>query len=86
MLFRSSLKAVEAIRRDGCEVIGMIAAFTYGFDVAVKAFKDANVELVTLTNYKAVLEVALRTGYIDEEDIPTLDSWRNDPAHWDAAK
>ena len=82
----SSLKAVEAIRRDGCEVIGMIAAFTYGFDVAVKAFKDANVELVTLTNYKAVLEVALRTGYIDEEDIPTLESWRNDPAHWDAAK
>ncbi len=82
----SSLKAVEAIRRDGCEVIGMIAAFTYGFNVAVKAFKDANVELVTLTNYEAVLEVALRTGYIDEEDIPTLESWRNDPAHWDAAK
>ena len=64
----------------------MIAAFTYGFNVAVKAFKDANVELVTLTNYEAVLEVALRTGYIDEEDIPTLESWRNDPAHWDAAK
>jgi orotate phosphoribosyltransferase len=82
----SSLKAVEAIRRDGCEVIGMIAAFTYGFNVAVKSFKDANVELVTLTNYEAVLEVALRTGYIDEEDIPTLESWRNDPAHWDAAK
>lgn len=82
----SSLKAVEAIRRDGCEVIGMIAAFTYGFNVAVKAFKDTNVELVTLTNYEAVLEVALRTGYIDEEDIPTLESWRNDPAHWDAAK
>ena len=82
----SSLKAVEAIRRDGCEVIGMIAAFTYGFDVAVKSFKDANVQLVTLTNYDAVLEVALRTEYIDEEDIPTLQLWRKDPAHWEAAK
>ena len=82
----SSLKAVEAIRRDGCEVIGMIAAFTYGFGVAVKAFKDANVQLVTLTNYDAVLEVALRTGYIDEEDIPRLQLWRKDPAHWGAAK
>jgi orotate phosphoribosyltransferase len=82
----SSLKAVEAIRRDGCEVIGMVAAFTYGFDVAVKAFKDANVQLVTLTHYDAVLDVALRTEYIDEEDIPTLQSWRKDPAHWEAAK
>lgn len=82
----SSLKAVEAIRRDGCEVIGMIAAFTYGFDVAVKAFKEANVELVTLTNYEAVLDVALRTGYIAEDDVPTLQSWRKDPAHWNPEK
>ena len=80
----SSLKAVEAIRRDGCEVIGMIASFTYGFDVAVKAFKDAKVELVTLTNYEAVLETALRTDYISEEDVEVLQSWRKDPAHWDA--
>ena len=50
----SSLKAVEAIRRDGCEVIGMVAAYTYGFPVAEKAFKDAKVPLVTLTNYEAV--------------------------------
>lgn len=78
----SSLKAVEAIRRDGCEVIGMIASFTYGFDVAVKAFKDAKVNLVTLTNYEAVLETALRTEYITEEDVVELQTWRKDPAHW----
>ena len=78
----SSLKAVEAIRRDGCEVIGMIASFTYGFDVSVKAFKKAKVELVTLTNYNAVLEVALKTDYINEEDIPVLQAWREDPSHW----
>lgn len=82
----SSLKAVEAIRRDGCEVIGMVAAFTYGFPVAVEAFKEAKVNLVTLTNYEAVLEVALKTEYINEEDIPVLNSWRKDPAHWEAGK
>ena len=82
----SSLKAVEAIRRDGCEVIGMVAAYTYGFPVAEEAFKNAKVPLVTLTNYEAVLDVALRTGYIEEEDIATLNEWRKDPAHWDAGK
>ena len=82
----SSLKAVEAIRRDGCEVIGMVAAFTYGFPVAIEAFKEAKVNLVTLTNYEAVLEAALKTGYINEEDVPVLDAWRKDPAHWDAGK
>lgn len=82
----SSLKAVEAIRRDGCEVIGMIAAFTYGFDVAVKAFKDAKVPLVTLTNYDAVIEVALKTDYIDEDDVKTLAEWRKDPSHWEAGR
>ena len=82
----SSLKAVEAIRRDGCEVIGMVAAYTYGFPVAEEAFKNAKVSLVTLTNYEAVLDVALRTGYIEKEDIQTLNEWRKDPAHWDAGK
>ncbi len=79
----SSLKAVEAIRRDGCEVIGMVASYTYGFPVAIEAFKNAKVKLITLTNYEAVLEVALKTGYISEEDIPVLNAWRKDPAHWE---
>lgn len=79
----SSLKAVEAIRRDGCEVIGMVASYTYGFPVAIEAFKNAKVKLMTLTNYEAVLEVALKTGYISEEDVPVLNTWRKDPAHWE---
>ena len=82
----SSLKAVEAIRRDGCEVIGMVAAYTYGFPIAETAFKEAKVPLITLTNYEAVMEVALRTGYIEEADVETLNEWRKDPAHWDAGK
>jgi orotate phosphoribosyltransferase len=78
----SSLKAVEAIRNNGCEVIGMVASYTYGFDVAKKAFDDAKVKLITLTNYEAVLEVALKTGYITESQVPVLNEWRKDPSNW----
>ena len=78
----SSLKAVEAIRNYGCEVVGMVASYTYGFDVAEKAFKEANVELVTLTNYEAVVAQALATGYIKEEDVELLNQWRKAPSEW----
>lgn len=78
----SSLKAVEAIRKNGCEVVGMVASYTYGFDVAKKAFEDANVKLLTLTNYEAVVTEALSTGYIQPSDVELLHSWRKDPATW----
>ena len=78
----SSLKAVEAIRNNGCEVVGMVASYTYGFPVAEKAFSDANVKLITLTNYEAVVEQAVKTGYITEDDVEVLHEWRKDPAHW----
>ena len=78
----SSLKAVEAIRNYGCEVVGMVASYTYGFDVAEKAFKDAGVELVTLTNYEAVVAQALSTGYIKEEEVELLNQWRKSPSEW----
>ena len=78
----SSLKAVEAIRNNGCEVVGMVASYTYGFDVAAKAFQDAKVQLYTLTNYEAVVEEALRIGYIAQEDVALLNDWRKDPANW----
>jgi len=78
----SSLKAVEAIRSNACEVIGMVASYTYGFDVAIEAFKAADVRLVTLTNYEAVVHEALNIGYIAESDVDLLHEWRKDPAHW----
>ena len=80
----SSLKAVEAIRLNGCEVIGMVASYTYGFAIADKAFREAGVKLVTLTNYEAVVEEALATDYIKESDVELLNAWRKDPAHWNA--
>jgi orotate phosphoribosyltransferase len=78
----SSLKAVEAIRNNGCEVVGMVASYTYGFPVAEKAFCDAKVKLITLTNYEAVVEQAVKTGYITEDEVEVLHEWRKDPAHW----
>lgn len=78
----SSLKAVEAIRNYGCEVVGMVASYTYGFDVAEKAFRDAGVELVTLTNYEAVVAQALSTGYIKAEEVELLNQWRKAPSEW----
>ena len=79
---KSSLKAVEAIRNAGCEVVGMVALFTYGFPVAEANFAEANVRLLTLSDYNARLEVALETEYITEDDIETLHNWRTDPANW----
>ena len=78
----SSLKAVEALRAAGYNVIGMVASYTYGFPVAEKAFADANVRLVTLTNYEAVVEVAKETGYIKAEHVPMLAEWRANPSEW----
>lgn len=82
----SSLKAVQAIRQAGCEVVGMVAMFSYGFPVAQQAFKDAGVELLTLSNYNAMLEAALATDYIRQEDIETLREWRKDPSIWGPKK
>lgn len=81
----SSLKAVKAIRDAGCEVIGMAALFTYEFPVAIEAFKAANVELCTLSNYTALLEAALATNYIHPDYLETLREWRKDPAAWTPA-
>lgn len=78
----SSLKAVDALRKFGCEVVGMVASYTYGFPVAEQAFADANVKLVTLTNYEAVVAEALRTGYIAQSDVQLLHEWRQNPSQW----
>jgi orotate phosphoribosyltransferase len=80
----SSLKAVEAIRKDGSEVVGMLAIFTYGFPVAADKFKKANVELTTLSNYEAVLEHLLKTEFIGDDEMKTLQEWRKDPANWNS--
>jgi len=78
----SSLKAVNALREAGYEVVGMVASFTYGFPVAQQAFADAGVTLATLTDYEHVVAEAASTGYITKDDIEVLHEWRKDPANW----
>ena len=78
----SSLKAVEALRKYGCEVVGMVASYTYGFQVAADAFSQANVKLVTLTDYEHVVKQAATIGYVKAEEVEVLNEWRKDPANW----
>lgn len=78
----SSLKAVEALREAGAEVIGMVAIFSYGFQVAVDNFRDAGVELVTLTDYHTLIQTALESGDIKQDQVEMLQQWREDPATW----
>ena len=79
---KSSLNAVEALKEAGARVKGMVAIFSYGFDLAEANFKDANVELTTLSDYENLLEQALETNFIDNKRLRTLQSWRDDPANW----
>ncbi|MFO8000745.1 MAG: orotate phosphoribosyltransferase [Marinilabilia sp.] len=78
----SSLKAVKALRDGGAEVLGMLAIFSYGFEVAADHFSEAGVEYETLSNYQALLKVAAETGYVSPGDLDALSQWREDPANW----
>ena len=78
----SSLKAVQAIRKDGAEVIGMVSIFSYGFPIATKNMKEAKVQLTSLSNYDAILDEAVRTEYIDKSELQTLQDWREQPDTW----
>ena len=78
----SSLKAVDALRKAGYDVVGMVASYTYGFPVAEEAFKEADLKLVTICNYDATTEIAAEIGYISKEDLEILKEWRKDPSQW----
>lgn len=78
----SSLKAVDALRQAGFEVVGMVASYTYGFPVAEEAFREAGVTLFTLGDYEDTIAVAADTGYVSKDDLQVLKEWRKDPANW----
>ena len=79
---KSSLKAAQALRDAGAEVLGMVAMFTYEFPIAAEAFEQEGVKLFTITNYSAMIKAAVATNYIKESDVVTLQQWRDDPAGW----
>jgi orotate phosphoribosyltransferase len=78
----SSLMAVEALRNEGANIKGMAAIFTYGFNVAEENFKNANVDLYTLSNYANLLELAVEKQYITENDASALEEWSDTPSTW----
>ncbi len=78
----SSLGAVRALREAGCEVLGMIAIFTYGFSKSADAFMTDGCRLDTLSNYGVLVDMAAASGYISGDDVETLKEWRKDPALW----
>ncbi|MFQ3181376.1 MAG: orotate phosphoribosyltransferase [Polaribacter sp.] len=78
----SSLNAVDALKEAGAVVKGMVAIFSYGFDIATENFKNKNIDLSTLSNYENLLEQALESNYISEKELTTLHEWRKDPSTW----
>ncbi|MBF4484285.1 orotate phosphoribosyltransferase [Flavobacterium sp. CSZ] len=78
----SSLMAVEALRNEGANIKGMAAIFTYGFGVAEENFKNANIDLYTLSNYENLLDLAVQKQYITEDQQSTLLQWNESPSTW----
>ncbi|WP_430409745.1 orotate phosphoribosyltransferase [Kordia sp.] len=81
---KSSLNAVKALKEAAVNVKGMVAIFSYNFDIAKENFENANVQLNTLSNYENLLEQALDTNYITSAELETLEDWRKDPSNWNA--
>jgi orotate phosphoribosyltransferase len=79
---KSSLMAVDALRDFGCDVKGMAAIFTYELDVAKKNFEQENVTLNTITNYSTLIQTAINEHFISENDIMSLNAWRENPEKW----
>ena len=79
---KSSLAAADALVKAGADVMGMVAIFSYNFNVARKSFEDSNIELTTLSNYDVLIDVAHETGYVKESDIEVLKEWRYSPSTW----
>lgn len=78
----SVLEAAEAATREGADVLGVAAIFTYELPKGQANFAEKNVELVTLTNYSTLIDVALEMNYVDEKDVALLKEWKKDPANW----
>lgn len=78
----SSLNAVQALKNAGAEVQGMVAIFTYGFKIAEDNFVQANCKLDTLSNYDSLIETAIKSDYIKNDQQEHLRNWRKDPSNW----
>jgi orotate phosphoribosyltransferase len=80
---KSSLNAVNALKEKSVNIKGMVAIFTYGFEISETNFLKNNIELRTLGNYNYLLEQASNTGFINEIQLKTLSNWNKNPSEWD---
>jgi orotate phosphoribosyltransferase len=78
----SSLKAVQALRENGCIIKGMAAIFSYQFPTAENNFKEAGCKLITLSNYHSLIDAALLNKFVSESEVESLKEWRTDPGNW----
>ncbi|MCB9175426.1 MAG: orotate phosphoribosyltransferase [Flavobacteriales bacterium] len=78
----SSLTAVAALKQENCNVLGMVAIFTYDFETAKENFKAAQCPLVTLSDYNVLIATAEADSFISANDVASLSEWRKDPAGW----
>ena len=78
----SSLKAVGALKEVGATVLGMAAIFTYNFQISFNRLKEANCELITLSDYDSLVKQAVESRYITESDVSLIKGWRLDPSSW----
>jgi orotate phosphoribosyltransferase len=78
----SSLTAVGALKEAGCDVLGVVAIFTYGLEKGKQAFAENDVQVHTLTDYDSLIETAVELGVVGEQDLATLRDWRKQPEAW----
>ncbi|MDR0754043.1 MAG: orotate phosphoribosyltransferase [Prevotellaceae bacterium] len=79
---KSSIAAVDAIRKANCKVLGMLAIFSYEFDAATENFRAANCNLTTLCDYTTLLNEAIKCGYINAADMEIINNWKKSPETW----
>lgn len=80
---KSSLNVLEALKSAAVNVKGMVAIFSYDFERSKTNFGEKNIELHTLSNYEALLEQALDTGFINDKELNVLSQWNSNPSEWD---
>ncbi|MDB1679159.1 MULTISPECIES: orotate phosphoribosyltransferase [Enterococcus] len=78
----SVLEAAEAAKREGANVLGVAAIFIYELPKGKANFTNAEMPLLTLTNYSVLIEAALEEKYIDETELNLLKEWKQDPENW----
>lgn len=79
---KSSLQAVKSLREYGCDVLGMVSIFTYGFDIATEVFEQENCPYYSLSNYNTLIDVAVEKGIVKPDQVALLNEWRISPSTW----